>query len=203
MAAAETPWHAFDVADVARRLGSDPDRGLTAAEAGRRLAAHGPNALDEPPPDPLWRKVIGQFRELVIWILLVAAGIAAVLGDWADAAAIVAIVPGDRIEIEAGDQVPADARLVEAFGLHLQEAALTGESEPVEKAPGDALAAETPLGDRRTMVHAGTVVAAGRGAALVVATGMRTELGRIAGLLERSPPETTPLQRRLAELGRV
>ena len=249
MAAPDIRWHALGLDVVARLLETDPARGLTAAEAERRLAAHGPNALDEAPPEPLWRKALGQFKELVIWILLVAAGIAAALGDWADAAAILAIVlvnaaigffqeeravralaalarlanplakavrdggvhavaaraivPGDRIEVEAGDQVPADARLVEAFGLRVQEAALTGESEPVEKGPGGALAEGTALGDRRTMVYAGTVVAAGRGVALVVATGMRTELGRIAGLLERSPPETTPLQRRLAELGRV
>ena len=249
MAAPDTPWHALDLAAVAGRLGTDPVGGLAAVEAARRLAAEGPNALDEAPPEPLWRKALGQCREPVTWILLVAAGIAAALGDWADTAAILAIVlvnaaigffqeeraeralaalarlarplakavrdgaahavparslvPGDRIELAAGDQVPADARLVEAFGLRVQEAALTGESGPVDKGPGGPLAAGAPLGDRRTMVHAGTVVAAGRGAAVVVATGMRTELGRIAGLLERSPAETTPLQRRLAELGRV
>ena len=249
MPAPTTPWHEFDLATVGGRLGTDLDRGLSAAEGERRLAAIGPNALDESPPVPLWRKVLRQFREVMIWILLVAAGIAAALGDWADTAAILAIVlvnaaigffqeeravralaalarlaqpsakavrdglaravpawaivPGDRIELEAGDHVPADARLVEAFGLRVQEAALTGESEPVEKAPAGPLAEATPLGDRRSMVYSGTVVAAGHAAAIVVETGMRTELGRIAGLLERSPPETTPLQRRLAELGRV
>jgi Ca2+-transporting ATPase len=113
------------------------------------------------------------------------------------------LVPGDRIELEAGDHVPADARLVEGFGLEIQEAALTGESTPVAKAPGGGLPGPTPLADRHTMVHAGTVVAAGHGAAVVVATGMDTELGRIASLLERTGPEPTPLQRRLEELGRV
>jgi Ca2+-transporting ATPase len=113
------------------------------------------------------------------------------------------LVPGDRIELEAGDHVPADARLVEGFGLEIQEAALTGESTPVAKAPGGGLPGPTPLADRHTMVHAGTVVAAGHGAAVVVATGMDTELGHIATLLERIGPEQTPLQRRLEELGRV
>ena len=246
---AHAAWHALDTDDVVRRLDTDPERGLSAAEAARRLSDCGPNALERTPPEPLWRKIIAQFKELVIWILLVAAGIAAALGDWADTAAILAIVlvnaaigffqeqraqqalaalerlaaplakvvrdgavhpvparsivPGERIELEAGDQVPADARLVEAFGLRVQESALTGESVPVEKGPAGPLPEATPLGDRRTIVHAGTVVAAGRGAALVVATGMQTQLGRIANLLERSPPETTPLQRRLGELGRV
>ncbi|MEI7782687.1 MAG: HAD-IC family P-type ATPase, partial [Planctomycetota bacterium] len=113
------------------------------------------------------------------------------------------IVPGDRIELAAGDYVPADARLITAHALHVQEAALTGESVPLEKHVDRTLAADTPLGDRRTMVYSGTIVAAGRGAALVVATGMQTELGHIAGLLEHAEPETTPLQRRLAELGRL
>ncbi|MFM7183675.1 MAG: hypothetical protein ACKO4Z_02745, partial [Planctomycetota bacterium] len=84
-----------------------------------------------------------------------------------------------------------------------QEAALTGESVPVEKVAGDPQPAATPLGDRRTLLHAGTVVASGCGAAVVVATGMETELGRIAGLLEHAPPEPTPLQRRLTALGRI
>jgi Ca2+-transporting ATPase len=113
------------------------------------------------------------------------------------------VVPGDRIAVEAGDCVPADARLIEAHALRAQEAALTGESEPVEKMVDADLSPDAPLGDRRTMIHAGTVVGAGRGEAVVVATGMETELGHIAGLLQRSPVEITPLQRRLGELGRV
>ena len=104
------------------------------------------------------------------------------------------VVPGDHIELEAGDYVPADARLVEAHALKAQEAALTGESLPLEKLVKATLAADTPLGDRRTMVYAGTVIAAGRGEAVVVATGMDTELGHIAGLLEQSPAEVTPLE---------
>ncbi len=242
-------WYALPIADVVVRLATDPDRGLSMAEAERRRVEHGENVLRERPPDAWWWKLLRQFREFVIWILLAAAVIAGAMGDWADTAAIIAIVlvnaiigflqeeralralaalqrmsspiakvvrggelrpvparelvPGDRIELEAGDSVPADARLLEAFGMRVQEAALTGESEPVEKKPAGPLPDATPLGDRRSIVHAGTVVAAGRAAAIVVATGMGTELGRIASLLERSPPETTPLQRRIAELGRL
>jgi Ca2+-transporting ATPase len=113
------------------------------------------------------------------------------------------LVPGDRIELEVGDRVPADARLIRSFGLRVQEAALTGESQPVDKDHLAELSQETPLGDRKNMVYMATVAAAGKASALVVATGMDTELGRIAGLLQRQQPEPTPLQRRLSELGRV
>jgi Ca2+-transporting ATPase len=245
----QTAWHARVGDDVAGRLSTDPIRGLTGAEADRRRADLGDNVLRERRPEPWWSRLLRPFRELMVVILLVAAAIAGALGDWADAAAIVAIVlvnaviglfqeeraqaalaalqrmaapvakvtrdgraraiparevvVGDRIELEAGDAVPADARLVESFALSLQEAALTGESEPVQKDAAALVVADAALGDRSTMVHAGTVVAAGHAAAVVVATGMQTELGRIASLLEAAPPETTPLQRRLAELGRV
>lgn len=113
------------------------------------------------------------------------------------------LLPGDVIDLEAGDNVPADARLIQAFGLRVQEASLTGESVPVEKNSESVLGDTTPLGDRRNMVYMSTVAAAGKAKAVVVATGMFTELGHIAGLLQRYEPQPTPLQRRLAELGRV
>jgi Ca2+-transporting ATPase len=110
---------------------------------------------------------------------------------------------GDLILVEAGDHVPADCRLIESFGLRVQEAALTGESMPADKQAPQVFSETTPLADRANMVYLGTTVAAGKATALVVATGMQTELGHIAGLLSRSVPEHTPLQRRLAELGKV
>ena len=113
------------------------------------------------------------------------------------------LVPGDRVELEAGDYVPADVRFLTATGLRVQEAALTGESEPTDKDSAAVLGAATPLGDRRNMAYLGTVVAAGKARAVVTATGMRTELGRIAGMLQNTAPEPTPLQRRLGGLGRV
>ena len=113
------------------------------------------------------------------------------------------LAPGDIVALEAGDYVPADARLIETFGLRVQEAALTGESVPVDKHAASVLAANTPLAERRNMVYMGTLVAAGKGSAVVVATGMQTELGRIAGLLAADEPEPTPLERRLDELGKV
>ena len=112
------------------------------------------------------------------------------------------LVPGDIIQLEAGNVLPADVRLLEAVTLRIQEAALTGESEPVEKQitalSGDGL----PLGDRRNMGYMGTIITQGRGLALVVATGMQTELGKIADLIQQSGTEETPLQKRLDQLGK-
>ena len=113
------------------------------------------------------------------------------------------LVPGDVLALEAGDHVPDDARLIEAFNLRMQEAALTGESTAVEKDAHAAVPAAAALGDRCTMAYMSTVVAAGKAAAVVVATGMHTEVGRIAGLLQSAEREPTPLQRRLAELGKI
>ena len=242
-------WYAMSGSDMARELAVDLTHGLTAQEVTQRRVQHGWNALAEAPPVPIWKRLLGQFKELVIWILIVAAIIADVMGEWADTAAILAIVlvngvigflqeekagralaalqklsspmakvirdgalqsvparemvPGDRIELEAGDHIPADARLLTAFSVRVQEAALTGESVPVDKDADGVLPENAPLGDRRNMVYMGTVTAAGKASAVVVATGMNTELGQIAGLLQRSEPEPTPLQRRLAELGKV
>ena len=242
-------WHALPIVAVTEQMRSDATRGLNVAEVVRRRAECGDNILQERSAEGWWWKLLRQFQELVIWILLAAAVIAGAMGDWADTAAIVAIVlvnaiigflqeeraqqalaalqrmaaptarvvregqrqaiparqivPGDLLELEAGDAVPADARLVESFGLRIQEAALTGESSPVDKDASATVSSEASLAERRTMVHAGTVVAAGHSVAITVATGMQTELGRIASLLGTSGPEMTPLQRRLGELGRL
>ena len=244
----DTP-HARVAAEVLAALGSSSERGLSARAVIAARARFGPNRLREAAAVPPWRRFLGQFRELVIWILIAAAGISILLGEWADTVAILAIVllnailgfvqeeraaraieslrslatpvaralregtlrpvpadelvPGDRIEVEAGDRMPADARLIAAFGFRTQESALTGESTPVDKDPGAILPADTALGDRVNMVYLGTLAASGKASAVVTATGMSTELGRIAGMLERIEPRPTPLQRRLAELGRI
>ena len=223
--------------------------GLLSIEVQKRRQQFGENQLTEAPPIPAWQKLLAQFKDLVILILIFAAVLSGALGEWVDALAILAIVmlngvigfvqeqhaeqamsallkmsapsakvvregvhqtvpaitlvPGDIIQVEAGDNIPADARLVQSFNLKVQEAALTGESLPVEKIADVVLAAGTALGDRQNMVYMGTVVAAGKAWAMVTDIGMQTELGHIAGMLARHEPEPTPLQRRLADLGRV
>jgi len=240
--------HCRSAAEVLAILGSDPQFGLTESEVQLRQIRYGANALTETPAVPLWRQFLAQLQEIVVGLLLVAAVIATMLGEWIDTGAILAIVvlnaalgvfqqrkaeralsalqklsaptakvlregqlrsvvardlvPGDRIEVEAGDHVPADARLIDGFGLQSLEAALTGESTPIAKDALAVLASDTPLGDRRNMLFQGSVIATGKAGAVVVATGMYTELGRIAELLARQNTEPTPLQRRLAALGR-
>jgi len=242
-------WHTATAEAVLTQLGCDVHHGLTNTEAVERRRDSGPNELQSAPPEPLWKKVASQFTDLVVWILIVAALIAGVMGEWVDTFAILTIVvmngligfmqeeraeralaslqklsspmsrvlrdgtihllpaselvPGDCIQLEAGDNVPADARLLTAFSLHIQESALTGESVPVEKQADVTLAADASLGDRRNMIYMGTVTASGKATAVVVQTGMQTELGHIAGMLNRAEREQTPLQKRLAELGRV
>jgi Ca2+-transporting ATPase len=235
--------------DILQHFDVTAEGGISTERAQQMLTSFGPNRLAEASPVPLWRKLLEQFRDLVIWILIVAAIISGVLGEWVDTIAILSIVllngvigffqeeragralaalqklsspmakvlrdgrlqtlpaeelvPGDVIEIDAGDNIPADARLILSYRLSVQEASLTGESVPVEKAADLVVPAGTPLGDRRNMAYMGTIAAAGKGRAVVVATGMATELGHIARMLGHHAPEPTPLQRRLASLGRV
>ncbi len=248
------PW-LLDAHEVARSLGTDPARGLTAADAADRLARVGPNELDAAAPVPTWRKLLAQLRDPLVYLLLAATAISvlawafegaegvpvdalvivvivianAVLGYVQEARAEQAVaalqkltattativrdgnpsrisadrvVPGDVLLLGEGDAVSADARLVHSATLRVAEASLTGESEPVlkESAP---LREPASLGDRLNMVYKGTSVSQGVGRAVVTATGMRTEMGQIAGLLERTVEEPTPLQREIAVLGRV
>ncbi|MGZ8371507.1 MAG: cation-translocating P-type ATPase, partial [Rhodoplanes sp.] len=237
-------------------LGSDAARGLTRAEAERRLTQYGANQLKSAPPTPWWRHLLEQFQSLLVIILLVATAISA--AEWLlqepretalpyEAIVIMAIVvlnallgfiqesraeqsvralmalaapestlvrdgerqrvpahdivPGDILLVEAGDRIPADARVIEDANLHADEAPLTGESVPVPKDAG-AIEADVGLGDRHNMLFAGTVATYGRGRAVVVATGMATEVGRIAGLLESAQKEPTPLQQELDRTGK-
>ncbi len=245
----ETPPFAMSADEVLRAHSTHREKGRSTSEVESLRNEHGANELQEAPAFPWWRRLLGQFQDLVILLLLVAAIVSGVLHEWSDSIAIIAIVvingligffqeeraqqalaalrkmarpaakvirdgtlvsipakeivPGDIVEIEAGDDIPADGRLLTSFNLNVQESALTGESVPVSKETEQPLKPDTALGDRANMAHMGTVVATGKGQLVVTATGMKTELGRIAGLLQESEPEPTPLQRRLAELGRV
>jgi P-type Ca2+ transporter type 2C len=241
------PWHTLDTDGVIDSLGVAPERGLTEAEAERRLGEHGPNELVERGLKSLWRILWEQITAVMMLVLVVAAAIKALSGDYLDAGAILAIValnaalgfaqeyraeramaalkklaaplvrvrragrvqeiaarelvPGDIILLEAGSAVPADARVVESVNLRVQEAALTGESQPVEKSAHALTNADMPLGDQHNMLFLGTAVTYGRGAGVVVATGMQTQLGRIAELIQGVESGPTPLQKRIKQLG--
>lgn len=249
--ASQTPstsdWYRLPAAAVLQSLGSTGD-GLSSAEAGHRLAAHGPNELiDRGSKAPL-RILWEQLTAVMVLILVAAAGLSLVLGKFIEAGSIGAIVilfallgvaqeyraeraitalrqlsvpvvrvrrdgvvvevpatrlvPGDVVILQAGGIVPADVRLLESASLRIQEAALTGESEPVEKLVGPIDTPELALGDRRNMGYMGTQIVHGRGVGVVVATGMSTELGRIAELLQSVRHDATPLQRRLDSVGK-
>ncbi len=241
------PWHKT-TAQVLRELGTDPQKGLTAAQVQQRVAEFGPNKLNEGKAISPLALFAEQFTDFIVLTLIAAAIVSGFLGEWLDATAIVGIVilnailgfvqeyraeralaalkqlaaptaqimrdgelqsipsvdlvPGDLILLRSGDLVPADARLIDAYILKVEEAALTGESSSVEKSPIESLDAETTIADRVNMAHAGTVVVQGRGRAVVTSTGMKTELGRIAGLVEQIQEEETPLQKRLDQVGR-
>ena len=113
------------------------------------------------------------------------------------------LVPGDIVFLETGNYVPADVRLIEAINLKIEEAALTGESVPVEKNAASVMDSEATLGDRKNTAFSGTVVTYGRGKGIVVSTGMHTQIGLIATMLQSVEDEDTPLQRRLDELGKT
>ncbi len=242
------PWHALHPAQVLEHLKAHED-GLSQAEARQRMAHYGPNRLREAPRTTFWQMLREQFNNFVVILLIVAAIISALLGDYIEAGAIMAIVilnavlgvvqernaeealaalqkmaapeahvlragsrmvvpaeevvPGDIVLLEAGNYVPADMRLLETMNLRVEEAALTGESIPVEKDSGMILPPDAALGDRRNMAFMGTVASYGRGAGVVVATGMNTQIGQIAEMLQSVENEPTPLQRRLDDLGRT
>ena len=241
-------WHMLEVTEALNLLAAHPTRGLSQAEAARRLAEVGANELEAAQRVSPWAVLLEQFKNVLILILLAAVGLSALLGHGIEAIAIAVIVlfavvlgfvqeyraeraiealrqmaaptatvvrdgdevdipaseivPGDLILLRAGDKVPADARVIEAINLQVEEAALTGESFPVEKNT-DALAdGAVALGDRRNLVYAGTAVTYGRGRAVVVATGMASEFGKIARLLTAVETPRTPLQENLDKVGR-
>ena len=241
------PWHALTVEDCFERLEAGKD-GLGSDDVRRRLETYGPNKLPEGRKTPAWMRFLLQFHNILIYVLIVAAGVTALLGHWIDTAVIAAVVivnaligfiqegkaeqalesirnmlsleatvtrdgkkqripaeelvPGDVVHLESGAKVPADLRLFAVRSLRVDEAALTGESVPVEKSD-DSSDENAPLGDRTCMGFSGTLVAYGQARGVVVSTGAKTELGKINEMTATAKGMTTPLLRQIAQFGRI
>jgi P-type Ca2+ transporter type 2C len=241
-------WHSKTIAETLATLDADPVRGLSSAEAARRLGTYGPNRLAAKKGKSLLVKVLEQFQDFLIYILLAAALISILLGEASDSIIILIVVvinavvgvaqeskaeqalqalkklsapkaivvrdgspreidaeelvPGDLVSIDAGRVIPCDLRWIEAVNLKVEEASLTGESVPVEKAADPAIEEGAPLGDRLTMGYSSTLSTYGRGMGIAVGTGMGTELGRIAAMLDAEEQEETPLQKKLDDFGK-
>jgi len=236
-----TNWHSLSKKEVLDELKSS-EKGLKEEEVKLRLEKYGLNRLKEIHKIRPFIIFLRQFRSILIYILITAAIISALLKNWLDAWAISAIVmlnsfigfiqeykvekaikylksmlmprakvfrkdklieiaaieivPGDILVFYEGDKIMADARLIECHDLQTNEATLTGESMPEDKST-ETVKLDTPLADRMDMVYTGTSVVRGNGKAVVTATGMQTEFGKIAGLVQRIKPPRTPLQEKL------
>jgi Ca2+-transporting ATPase len=225
------------------------EAGLAAQEASARLQKFGANVLEEGGKKTLLSIILGQFKNLMILVLLAAGIISAALSEVSDAVIIFAvillnavmgtvqesraeaaldalkklsapsanvrrsgavravksaeIVPGDVVLLAAGDHVPADMRLISSASLRIDEAMLTGESVPAEKRADAALPGGTPLAERVNMAYSGTSVVYGRAVGVVTATGMATDIGKIAGALKNAQEGETPLQKRMNALSKT
>ncbi len=244
----EHDW-SLESVDGAITLLESPNDGLSSQQASDRLEELGRNEIEEEAGKTKLQILIAQFRAVLTYVLLAAALISLLLGDWIEAAAILAIVilnaamgyvqesraeeamaalqrmavpevtvrrdgevaevpsallvPGDRVLLETGNIVPADGRLVVSANLRIEEAPLTGESEAVSKMAEMTLASARALAERRNMAYSGTTVTMGRGELLVTGTGMSTEIGKIASMIQSVEEDRTPLQKRLDSLGKV
>lgn len=243
-------WCAKSQEDVLTALDVNPFLGLSEKEAKARLEKYGRNKLKEKTRQSLVALFFTQLKDMLIYVLLGAAVITIVIGEYVDSIIIISvviinaiigmiqeykaskalealqqmtalkslvkrggeikeipseeIVPGDIIIIDAGRYIPADLRLIESVNLQIEESALTGESVPVDKnACAQYQDAHIPIGDKSNMAFMSTLATYGRGTGVVVATAMETEIGKIAEVLEEHDDESTPLQKRLHELGRI
>jgi Ca2+-transporting ATPase len=241
-------WHSKSAAETVAAQSTDAAKGLSSEEAARRLELYGPNQLAAKKGKSLFMRVLEQFQDFLIYILIAAAVISILLGESSDAIIILMVVvinavvgvvqeskaekalealkklsaphalvirdgspveieaskvvPGDLVSIDAGRIIPCDLRWIEAVNLKVEEASLTGESVPVEKSAELSIEAGAPLGDRLNMGYSSTMATYGRGLGVAVGTGMDTELGRIAVMLDSEEQEETPLQKKLDSFGK-
>jgi Ca2+-transporting ATPase len=235
-------------AEAAMQQLDTSEKGLTQAEAAKRLEKYGPNTLKEEKKISPWTIFFGQFKNFLIVLLIIATVISLFLGETLDAMVIFAIVvasallgfyqefraekamealkamssptaavvrdgeeieipsadvvPGDIVLLTAGDRMPADGRLIEAINARIDEASLTGESTAVSKGAREVYPQDTPIGDRKNMIFAATVMTYGRARAVITGTGMETEFGRIAKMLQEVEEEPSPLAVKMDYIGK-
>jgi Ca2+-transporting ATPase len=241
-------WYRKTKEELLSDLNTNIDSGLSQNEVENRLKKYGFNELKEEEKKNLLSKILAQFNDFLVIILIVASIISFAVGERADSIVILAIVvinallglyqegraekalealkkmaapnakvvrdgattivpantlvPGDIVLLESGDIIPADLRLTESSNLKIEEASLTGESVPVEKNSLTTFDKEVALGDRHNMAYMSTIVTYGRGKGIVVETGHGTEIGKIATMIQTFEDETTPLQKKLDQLGK-
>lgn len=242
-------WYKKSKNEILKELDVDKKNGLSSNEALRRLEKYGKNKLETKKKKTLFKQFLSQLKDVMIYILIIAAIISAFLGEISDALIILLviiinavigviqeskaekaldalkelstpkalvkrdgslkeilsedIVPGDIVIIDAGRYIPGDLRLIDTANLKIEESAFTGESVPSEKDASFLPDKEIPIGDQNNMAFMSTLATYGRGVGVVVGTGMNTEIGKIAKMIEQEENDETPLQKKLSELGKI
>lgn len=242
-------WYKKSKNEILKELDVDEKNGLSSNEALRRLEKYGKNKLVTKKKKTLFKQFLSQLKDVMIYILIIAAIISAFLGEISDALIILLvivinavigvvqeskaekaldalkelstpkalvkrdgslkeilsedIVPGDIVIIDAGRYIPGDLRLIDTANLKIEESAFTGESVPSEKDASFLPDKEIPIGDQNNMAFMSTLATYGRGVGVVVGTGMNTEIGKIAKMIEQEENDETPLQKKLSELGKI
>ena len=244
----ERIWHAEKGQDVLKVFGTSAETGLSPEQVEELRKTYGYNELEGKEKPSFLSRLLDQFKDFMIIILLIAAAVSFALGEKTDAIIIVTIVivnaivgivqenkaeeslealkkmsapnakvlrsgktkiidarelvPGDIILLEAGDLIPADGRLLETANLKVEESALTGESTSVDK-DSDFLPPDSLLADRTNMIFSSSMISYGRARAVIVGTGMNTEVGKIASMIMDTEAESTPLQKSIGQLGKI
>ncbi|WP_415329667.1 calcium-transporting P-type ATPase, PMR1-type [Clostridium perfringens] len=242
-------WYKKSKNEILKELDVDEKNGLSSNEALRRLEKYGKNKLETKKKKTLFKQFLSQLKDVMIYILIIAAIISAFLGEISDALIILLviiinavigviqeskaekaldalkelstpkalvkrdgslkeilsedIVPGDIVIIDAGRYIHGDLRLIDTANLKIEESAFTGESVPSEKDASFLPDKEIPIGDQNNMAFMSTLATYGRGVGVVVGTGMNTEIGKIAKMIEQEENDETPLQKKLSELGKI
>lgn len=242
-------WYKKSKNEILKELDVDEKNGLSSHEALRRLEKYDKNKLVTKKKKTLFKQFLSQLKDVMIYILIIAAIISAFLGEISDALIILLvivinavigvvqeskaekaldalkelstpkalvkrdgslkeilsedIVPGDIVIIDAGRYIPGDLRLIDTANLKIEESAFTGESVPSEKDASFLPDKEIPIGDQNNMAFMSTLATYGRGVGVVVGTGMNTEIGKIAKMIEQEENDETPLQKKLSELGKI